>query len=203
MKPMEFTREEKEISKAILKSSKTVKQLTVELDMGPKRVEKALKNLTALGVVRELKGRYSLVADVRRGVMGKEVEETDLPLKVHALIEGQSKDKEILARANEALINNLKKDKLIKACNFIEEDIIKEKRVYYVLFECDVYAKSFEDLLYFVINYGPSSIEFEEPAKFEINRNEAQGVLMDVASVIHSYMNTIQKLKQDQEIILK
>ena len=203
MKPMEFSKEEAAIAAALVKSSKSAKQLVEELDLGPKKIKKALSKLVELGVARERNGRYSLIPQVRRGVMKKPEEEVKMPFKVHALMEGQSYDKDTLARANETLIKNLKKDKLVTTCNFVEEEMIKEGKFYYIMFELDVYAKSFEDLLYFVIQYGPSSIEFEEPAKFELNRSEAQGVLIDVASTIHSYMGAIQQLRENQEIIIK
>jgi predicted transcriptional regulator len=200
---MEFTKEETAVAAALVKSSKSAKQLAEELDLGPGKVKKALARLVELGVARERDSRYSLIPKVRRGVMGKADEETRLSFKVHAIIEGQSENKEALVKANETLLKSLKNERLIKACNFVEEELIKEGKTYYVMFELDVYASQFEDLLYFVIHYGPSSVEFEEPAKFELNRHEAQGVLMDVATTLHGYMAVISKMKEDQNIVIK
>lgn len=198
-----FTKDEIAVGVALSKASKTVKQLVEELDLGPKRIKKALDKMKKLGVVRELNGRYSLIPEARLKLMEKEPVEEDLPFKIHAIIEGQSRDKEVLAKANEVMIDELKKDKLIKATNFVVEDIVKEGSYYYVMFECDVYAKSFEDLVYFVLHYGPSVVELEEPAKFELTRHEGQGVLLDVSSTLHYYLALMAKLKEEREVIIK
>ncbi|MCD4739848.1 hypothetical protein K8R43_01500 [archaeon] len=199
---MQYTDEEAKISSALVKESKKLSALCAELNMKEEQVKKALDTLKEKGLVREREGVYFLHGNVRSGILGKE-ETPDWPFKVHAIIEGQSKDKQVLEKANNVLIINLKKEKMIKACDFVEEDILKEGRLYYVMFECDVYAKHFEDLVYFVIKYGPASIEFEDPGKFTMNRNEAQGILMDISTTLHSYMQTIHQLRQDQEIIIK
>lgn len=200
---LKFTKDQIAVGVALVKSSKTLKQLVEELDLGPNRIRKALNGMKKLGVVREVNGRYSLIPEARLKLMGREPVEEKLPFKLHAIIEGQSKDKKILAKANDVLLEELKKDKLIRATNFVVEDIVKEGSYYYVMFECDVYAKNFEDLVYFVLHYGPSVIELEEPAKFELTRHEGQGVLLDVSSTLHYYMGLIAKLKAEREIVIK
>lgn len=203
MKAMQFDEKEIKVASSLVKSSKSAKLLSEELGLEKEDVEKILVKFLQLGIARNMGGRYSLIAKVRRSLMGKEKIDIDRPFKVHAILEGQSENEQVLANANKVLIDNIKKDNIVKVSNLVEEDIIKEGETYYVMFELDVYAKNLEDLLYFVIRYGPSSIEFEKPDKFELDKVEAQGMLMDVATVLHSYMGTMKKLKEDNEIVIK
>ena len=54
--------------------------------------------------------------------------------------------------------------------------------------------------MYLVLTYGPSSIELEPFKDYSINTNEAQALLMDVASVLQAYAATlVQKDLQMQE----
>ena len=202
-KKLKFTREQVMLGAALVKSSKSLKQLVEELDLGPKKIRKALDGLEKLGVVRELHGRYSLIPEARLRFMGKKPSEENMPFKIHTILEGQSKNKEVLAKANEVLLDELKKDKLVRATNFVEEEIVKEGDYYYVMFECDVYAKSFEDLVYFVLHYGPSVVELEEPAKFEMTRYEGQGALVDISTMLNYYTGLIAQLKMEREIVIK
>ena len=50
-------------------------------------------------------------------------------------------------------------------------------------------------MMYVVLTYGPSSIMLEEPDKYDIKASEMNGVLMDVATVIHTYINMLAEMK--------
>ena len=58
---------------------------------------------------------------------------------------------------------------------------------YSQIVDVDVVVSSFENLLYSVIFFGPSSIEIIEPKKFELNVTEAQNMVNAVAEIMHKY----------------
>ena len=189
----------------MLDSAKTLKQLANELGCSESKIKKDLEKMLSLGVVKKAGGRYCLAAAVRRGFMERKEEKAKNVFKAHIIIEGHSKDKIELEKANKDLIKKLEHDRLLTVSDIVEEKPIfdDETGYYSTFFECDVETKSFEDLVYCVITYGPSSIELEEPSKFELTRAEGQGVLMDVASTLHTYIEFIAKLKMDQDILIK
>jgi hypothetical protein len=203
MKDVEFTKTQALIGKSLLKSSKKLPTLSEELGVKEDVLKKELAPLMASGVVLVRRGKLSLAPEVRRAFQKKSEEKGEKKFKAHWIIEGISRDKESLEKANKALIKKMEEDKRAQFYNLVEEEMIKEGDNYSVLLEGDVSTGNFEDMVYAVLTYGPVSIELEEPPEFELERQDAQGVLMDTASVLNHYVQIVQKLEMDRDIIIK
>jgi hypothetical protein len=197
------------VAKALIEEGPmTFKQLQKKLGTDERRLEKALRGMLFLKAVERFgdakKPKYKMAETVRRGVAsrkredGEEVEDDKYPFRAHIIVEGQSKSEEELKKANEMLLNKLKADKIVEVVNIEEEEIVKEEDTYSVLFEADISANEFADLVYVVLHYGPSSIEILQPSEFTLKIDEAQGLLMDVANIIHAYASFILKLQLKQ-----
>ena len=204
---VEYSKNQARIALSVSKSAKTVQELRKELGIPLNELEQGLAKMIKLRLIEKQHGfptKYAAIEEVRRRVM--EEEKTVYQFKAHAIIEGQSKSEEQLDYAQKDLIGKMKKDELFKVAGLEEEEIQKDKDIYTTLFSCDVHAKSFEDLVYFVLNYGPSSLELLEPDEIEMSKGEAQGVLMDMATMIHTYINLIAELKIEldkERIVIK
>ncbi len=63
----------------------------------------------------------------------------------------------------------------------------KGKDAYSQVVEAELIARRFEDLLFLVLNYAPSSIEILEPSEVKLKLGEAQGVLNSISELIHKF----------------
>ncbi len=61
------------------------------------------------------------------------------------------------------------------------------KDAYSKVVEAELIARRFEDLLFIVMNYAPSSIEILEPGEIRLKLGEAQGVLNSISELIHKF----------------
>ena len=131
--------------------------------------------------------------------------------RAHIIIEGQSKEKPALEYAIKDLLSKMEKDKIVDLSNVREDKIVKDGDIYSTLFEADISTKSFEDIVYVILTYGPSSIELEPFKDYTLTRTEAQGISMDIASILQAYASTliqkdlqVQKYRQDSpELFIK
>ena len=191
-----FSRNQARIAKALVEGEKTAKELRDELGLPLHELESDLAKLIKLKTVEKLGGyptKYRAVEAVRRGVMGEKPTEAHI-FRAHVIIEGQSREKKALEGATTHLIGQMEKDSVVVASNITQDEIVKEGESYTTLLEADVAAKRLEDLVYFVLTYGPSSVELEPIDGYSVGHSEAQGILMDVASVLQAYTaNLVQK----------
>jgi hypothetical protein len=61
------------------------------------------------------------------------------------------------------------------------------KDAYSQVVEAELVARRFEDLVFLVLNYAPSSIEILEPSEIRLKLGEAQGVLNSISELIHKF----------------
>lgn len=108
---------------------------------------------------------------------------------------------EVLALTEEAAESSLKKhiDILEKedSCIIYKKDFSKTDKVpnpfkdpkyaYSKVVEVEFVAKRFENLVWIVLNYAPSSIEILEPKNIRLELGEAQGVLNSLSELIHNF----------------
>jgi len=197
-----YSRNQAKLAATLVKGPKTAKELRDELNIPLNEVEGDLAKLIKLKLIEKLGGyptKYRAIDAVRRGVMS-EKPTGDYLFRAHIIIEGQSPERNALESATKDLISKMKADKVIAVSNIKEEEIIKEGESYTNLFEADVASNHFEDMAYTVLTYGPSSMELEPFREYTLKTDEAQGILMDIATILQAYATTlIQKDLQMQE----
>ena len=184
-----FSHNQARIAKALIEGGKTAKELRDDLNIPLHELESDLGKLIKMKTVEKLGGyptKYQAVEAVRRGVMGEKPTESHI-FRAHVIIEGQSKEKKALEDATKHLMGEMSKDRVIVVSNTRQDEIVEEEGVYTNLLEADIGAKHLEDLVYFVLTYGPSSVELEPIQEYSLNNAEAQGILMDIASVLQGY----------------
>ena len=62
--------------------------------------------------------------------------------------------------------------------------------------ETKITVPKFTDMLYLVMNYGPSSVEVLEPEKTELTMEELQSALNDLSSAVHYYTSLVVQLRK-------
>ncbi len=195
---MKITEEQARVAKALIDGPKGLEELESELGVPREEIKKALDELMKFGVVRLSKDKYRLAEAVRRGLKtGQTIKPEEYKFRAYIIIEGISENKAVLEQAQEAVLNAFKNDPRFEILDLNVEEVIENEGVFTSMFEAEVVTKTFHDLVYLVLNYGPSSVELIEPASFEIKASEAQAILVDIAEVIQMYTQTIAKLQKE------
>ncbi len=192
-----FSPEQQKIARSLLKKEKTIEELRKELGVPANKLNEELKTLIQLKLVEKTdNNRYKLIDYVLKGVTmpRKEVEGR---YKVNMIIEGLSSDEGALGKEIEILEKKLKNEKY-KILKFEKSDIGKEKDNYTQFFNVDVSVPEFSDIVYLIVQYGPSSVELLEPTEVKLNLSEAQEVLNEIASAVHYYVSFILQLKHNE-----
>ncbi len=189
---MKITETQANIARQLVEGPKSLNELAQALGLGKEELEKELEGLLKLGLVRKSKQGYRLAEAVRRGLTeGVELKPEDYKFRAYVMVEGVSEDKGKLEEMQKKVVERFKNDSYFQVIDLNVEETLENDGVFTSMFEAEVVAKGFEDLIYLVINYGPSSIELIEPGKFEMKASEAQGVLIDVANMVHAYSQVI------------
>jgi hypothetical protein len=97
----------------------------------------------------------------------------------------------------EVLENKLKAEKFT-LLKFEKSDIAKEKDNCTMFFNVDLSVPEFSDIVYLIVQYGPSSVELIEPEKVELDLSQTQTVLNEIASAVHYYVSLILHLKHKE-----
>jgi len=61
------------------------------------------------------------------------------------------------------------------------------KEGYSQVVEIMMIARRFDNLVYLVLNYAPSSVEILEPSKIQVDMGEGQGILNSLAELVHNF----------------
>jgi len=192
-----FSPEQQKIARSLLKKEKTIEELREELGVPANKLNEELKTLIQLKLVEKTdNNKYKLIDYVLKGVVMPK-KEVEGKYKVNMIIEGLSSDEGALGKEIEILEKKLKNEKY-KILKFEKSDIAKEKDNYTQFFNVDISVPEFSDIVYLIIQYGPSSVELLEPTEVKLNLSEAQEVLNEIASAVHYYVSFILQLKHKE-----
>jgi hypothetical protein len=89
-----------------------------------------------------------------------------------------------MGREKRTIIYNKKFHEIKK----VEKPLPKIEAAYSYVAELELVTQAYDQLIYLVMNYGPSSIEILEPEKLKIDMGEAQSILNSVAEMIHKFV---------------
>ncbi len=194
---MKITDFQARVAKSLVSGPKSIDEIAGDIGESKEKVDEALRSLVEYGLVRKSGERFRLIEAVRRGLESKDkLNPEEYRFRVYAIFEGISESKSALENAQSDLINKFKSDSRFEVLDINEEEILEQEGVYTSMFEAEVIAKSFHDLVYMILTYGPSSIELIEPSRFELKASEGQAILVDVAEAVHIYAQLIADLNK-------
>jgi hypothetical protein len=122
---------------------------------------------------------------------------TEGAYKINMIVEGLSSDEKALEKEMEVLENKLKGEKY-KLLKFEKSDVSKGKDNYTQFFSVDVSVPDFSDIVYLIVQFGPSSVELLEPDEVRLDLAQVHEVLNEIASAVHYYVSFILHLKQKE-----
>ena len=89
-----------------------------------------------------------------------------------------------MGREKRTIIYNKKFHEIKK----VEKPLPNIEKAYSHVAELELVTQAYDQLIYLVMNYGPSSIEILEPEKLKIGMGEAQSILNSIAEMIHKFV---------------
>lgn len=192
-----FSPEQQQIARSLLNKQKTIEELREELGVPVTKLNEQLKQLIQMKLVEKTgENKYKLIDYVLKGV-NMPVEKKEGEFVFNMIVEGISNDEQALAKQMEVLESKLKAEKF-KLLKFEKSDVAHEKDSYTMFFNADIAVPEFSDIIYLIVQYGPSSVELLEPDKVELDLSQTQTVLNEVASAIHYYVSLILHLKHKE-----
>jgi len=78
-----------------------------------------------------------------------------------------------------------KKD--FKKCEKVPNPFKKDQKAFSKVVEVELVVRRFENLVFIVMNYAPSSIEILEPTELKVPVGEAQSTLNAISELIHRF----------------
>lgn len=103
------------------------------------------------------------------------------------IIEISGKPQENVEKALEKFKNQFEEEKeqfTINSCLLEEPEYSEESKLYSGFLEVDAVFGDISDLLNFIADYNPTSIEIEEPSELSFDSSELAGILNDISSMI-------------------
>jgi len=194
---VEYTEEQQKIAKSLLQSPKTLEELREHLGIDASVLNQELAGLLKLKVVERIDEKYKLIDLVEKAVKGKSVTSIEGKFQAHFIIEATSLDKEALEKQLGILEDKIKKEK-VKIDEIQRMNAIENKGVYNAYIEVTISTDSFYDLVYFIINYGPTSVEVLKPKTAELTTKQMQEILQQMSSAVYYYTSLIIQLKHAQ-----
>lgn len=114
-------------------------------------------------------------------------------IKANFIIQIAGKPKENVENALNGVIDKLKEEQNLKEYEVSEPEYDDNTTLYSGLLEAGIKFEQVRDLLEFIVDYTPSSVEVESPEKINLDNTSFSAVLNDFSSHI---LNTNQELRE-------
>lgn len=196
----QFSEKQQEIAKKLSKQPMTIEELREDLDINAKELNEELKKLIDMDLVERKGEKYKLMEYIENK-LGEQRNKKEGDYVIRMIVEGTSEDEVGLSKEMDKLEEKVKNEpfKIIefeRSDTHTEED--EEKKTCSEFIEVEMSTPKMSDIIYLVMNYGPSSVEVLEPDTTELKIEELQNILNDVASGVHYYVSII--LQQQQAV---
>ena len=193
-----FSPEQQQIARSLLNKEKTVEELREELGVPVNKLNEQLKQLIQMKLVEKTsEDKYKLIDYVLKGVNMPTDNKIEGEYLFNMIVEGTSASEGALNKQMEVLENKLNAEKF-KILKFEKSDMAKGKEHYSMFFNIDISVPEFSDVIYLIVQYGPSSVELLQPQEVKLIPSQTQTVLNEVASAVHYYVSLILHLKQKE-----
>ena len=126
-------------------------------------------------------------------------------IKARAIIEIAGFPKEHVEETMIKVVENLKKDFVVKSYNVYEAAALKDKMegFWSTFCEIEIDFEKMDKLIGFCFEFLPSSIEILEPKEFNLKDNEFSNLFNDLLSKLHDYDMVVKNLVAQNQIMKK
>lgn len=197
---MEFSETQKTIAKCLLSHEKTLEEIRQETKYSPLEINEALKGLLKANLVEKTQNdKYKLIDYImgkvkqQKGVKSMAKSGEKEVFRANLIIEGAADAQEVVEKQISLLESKLRKEPY-EFAKIEKSTAEKIENTYCMFLDVDVSVPRFKDLIYLIINYGPSSVELLEPESVELSLHDAQELLNTVVSTVHYYTTYILQM---------
>lgn len=191
---VEYTENQQKIAKSLLEEPKTIEQLREQLGLDASTLNKELAELLKLRVIERKEEKYKLIDIVEKAVKGATSKPIEGKFQTHFIIEATSQDKESVEKQLSLLEEKIKKEN-VRVDELKKLDAIENKGFYNAYIETTISTDSLFDMISFIINYGPSSVEVIKPKSIELKAKQLQDIQQEISSAVYYYTTLIIQLK--------
>jgi glutamyl/glutaminyl-tRNA synthetase len=200
-----YSENQKKLASRLVHEPQTLEELSKSTGLSLDAVQQDIKAMLALKVIEKLDGfptRYALKKDISEEVeRRKQLAENDKnKLKLHAIIETQSVEPELLKKQSTKLGESMQNEKDFLVYSLSHAPTMKQEEMYSSFIDVTMSVKDFKALVKFVHYYGPTTIEVLKPAKLEVDAHDLQEGLLDMAQMVHRYSDLLTKLLNRKEL---
>ena len=197
-----FSDLERQIGLKLYEGERTAEELAEELGADIRDVLDALKHLMKLKIVVKegYPPKYRLSDHIRESLK-RDMEEVE-GIKIHAVIEAQAIEEELVRKALEQMKRNLNKERGVHIVSANPSEIRKDEEtgMYSAFMDLVLVFEGFEPLMHFLFFYGPSVVEVLGPERVSFDMGDLQRGLLEAASMIQGYVAYITKLMSEKEL---
>ncbi len=185
-----FSEEEVKVAEKIL-VPRTLEEIVRETGFEEEKVKEILAKFDKMGLLK--KGgkpqKFVLIEYIQERLDVKE----EYPFEFVCFIEATGFDRKSVEDSLKFLKEKIEKEPV----QIIESEFgepIENEGMWTGYIHLRVSAKTFRDIVYFIFNYGPSSLELLKPDRYEFSMEEMHDILNDIAGGVHHYISYIGEL---------
>ena len=194
---VEYTAEQQKIAKLLLEKPRTLEELRESLGLDASSLNKELSGLIKLRVIERKEEKYKLIDIVEKAVKGASSKPIEGKFQTHFIIEATSQDKESVEKQLGLLEEKIKKEN-VRVDDLKRLEAIENQGFYNAYIEVTISADTLFDMIGFIINYGPSSVEVIKPKSIELTAKQLQDIQQQISSAVYYYTTLIIQLKYAQ-----
>ncbi len=197
-----FSDMDRKVGLSLYRGAKTPEEIADDIGEDVRDVMESLKKLIKLKIVVKegYPPRYRLADNIQEALKPTDWESVE-GIKIHAIVEAQSVDENLLKKALENILKKIKKE---PGMHIIKQNVSEitstDVGSYTGYVELDMAFEGFEPLMRFLFHYGPSVIEVVGPEKIIIDSSDLQRGLLDAAGMIQGYVEYISQLMTKKEL---
>jgi len=177
---------------------KTIEEISEKTGLDEEKIKETIKKLDENGLIKKIDNKYVLI-DLVIDMVNE-----DYKFDISFIIEIQGNNEIAMKQAIKFLEEKLNNDEKLVVISKEEMDIIKEKDVYFAGFEVRLGFYTIEDVIYFILNYSPTTVlDIYKPNKLELSKEDLINLFSDIMIGINQYISIITNLNKENFVLKK
>ena len=177
---------------------KTVDEISEKTGLDKEQVEKTIKKLDENGLIKKIDNKYVLI-DLVIDMVNE-----NYKFDISFIIEIQGNNELAMEQAIKFLEERLNNDERFVIISKEKMDIIKEGNIYFAGFEVRLGFYTIDDVIYFILNYSPTTVlDIYKPNKLELSKEDMINLFSDIMVGINQYISIITNLNKENFALKK
>jgi len=182
----------------VLLLPKTIEEISEKTGLDKEKVEKTIKKLDENGLIKKIDNKYVLI-DLVIDMVNE-----NYKFDISFIIEIQGNNELAMEQAIKFLEERLNNDERFVIISKEKMAIIKEGNIYFAGFEVRLGFYTIDDVIYFILNYSPTTVlDIYKPNKLELSKEDMINLFSDIMVGIYQYISIITNLNKENFALKK